>query len=136
MNNLIYKDVYAIWFICYLMIQIFVSGNYTLKVSNTGPAVIDSIIDFTAELSPFSPEIRRESLFKYIWHNDADHDVKEQNSDWTSNLTSYNFERDVVLPNKYRMTVCVYKRILNKKGDVKKIELVASGFTSFELTGM
>lgn len=103
--------------------------KFKVDVSNTGPAVIGSQIDFLAELST-DVVVTDKKRFLYHWMNDADNNERlEATNNYKSNISSYIFDSDLILPNKYKMKVCVYKR--HKEFYVK----VAENYTLFELTG-
>lgn len=102
--------------------------KFKVDVSNTGPAVIGSQIDFLAELST-DVVVTDKKRFLYHWMNDADNNERlEATNNYKSNISSYIFDSDLILPNKYKMKVCVYKR--HKEFYVK----VAENYTLFELT--
>ncbi|KAK3089969.1 hypothetical protein FSP39_008111 [Pinctada imbricata] len=109
------------------------AANYSLTVTNSGPCVVYSFISFLAKMTPFAAMPSTKSLFMYVWHNDANQDVRAMYSNWTSNITSYTFDKEEIIPNKYLMTVCVYKRTSNSKGE-EILKLVANGSTKFEIT--
>jgi hypothetical protein len=98
-------------------------------VSNTGPAVIGSEIDFLAELHAETVDVDKKQ-FLYHWMNDADNSEKLQTTNnYRSNISSYIFDAELILPNKYQMKVCVYKR--HKQFFVN----IGENHTMFELTG-
>lgn len=100
-----------------------------MYVSNTGPAVIGSEIDFLAELYTEIVDIDKKH-FLYHWMNDADDSEKlETTNNYRSNISSYIFDSELILPNKYKMKVCVYKR--HKENFV----IIGENHTMFELTG-
>lgn len=102
--------------------------KYKVDVSNTGPAVIGSQIDFLAELST-DVVVTDKKKFLYHWMNDADYVERlEATNNYKSNISSYIFDSDLILPNRYKMKVCVYKK--HKDLYVK----VAENHTLFELT--
>ena len=106
----------------------FEDEKFDIHVSNTGPAVIGSEIDFLAELSA-ETIVTEKKRFLYHWMNDADNTEKlEATNNYKSNISSYIFDSELILPNKYKMKVCVYKR--HKEFYVK----VAENHTLFELT--
>ncbi|XP_062586972.1 uncharacterized protein LOC134248569 [Saccostrea cucullata] len=105
--------------------------KFKVDVSNTGPAVIWSEIDFLAEL--FAEEVViNKKKFLYHWMNDADHtDKLETTNNYRSNISSYLFDSELILPNKYQMKVCVYKQ---HKENIWVYRKIAENHTIFELT--
>ncbi|XP_061191319.1 uncharacterized protein LOC133199524 [Saccostrea echinata] len=105
--------------------------NFKVDVSNTGPAVIWSEIDFLAELSAESVVINKKE-FLYHWMNDADYtDILETTDNYRSNISSYMFDSELILPNKYQMKVCVYRQ---HKENIRVYRKIAENHTIFELT--
>ncbi|XP_060067178.1 uncharacterized protein LOC132547439 [Ylistrum balloti] len=105
------------------------TSGYRLEVTNTGPAVLDSKIQFLAKLFNKTGHLADSTLFLYVWNNNADFQELRKEDNFEANMTqTYSF----VIPTKYKMQVCVYSK--EEKLTHTKYHLVARGDTHFILT--
>jgi len=107
---------------------------YHLKLTNSGPVVLDSIIDFRAQMFDEKGHVADPKLFLYIWQNNATfRDLRTVNG-FDANLTKQVFSTFSVDPRIYTMQVCVYDRETKSSGIIKHTR-VAQGRSKFVLTG-
>lgn len=104
-------------------------NGYRLEVNNTGPAVLDSKINFMAKLFNKTGHLADSTSFLYIWNNNADFRELRKEDNFEANMTeTYIY----VLPSQYTMQVCVYSK--EEKLSHTKYQLVAKGETYFTIT--
>ncbi|XP_033734688.1 uncharacterized protein LOC117323525 [Pecten maximus] len=105
------------------------TSGYRLEVNNTGPAVLDSKINFLAKLFNKTGHLADSTSFLYVWNNDADFHELRKEDNFEANMTQiYTF----ILPSRYTMQVCVYFK--EEKLAYTKYHLVARGETRFTIT--
>ncbi|XP_064617429.1 uncharacterized protein LOC135481679 [Liolophura sinensis] len=82
--------------------------NFTLELSNSSPAVLDSSVIFWAKLRDFTGHLGDTSKFKYQWYDSEKPDKKVTIDDFTSSITRV-YREDEHRAGTYFMRVTVLK---------------------------
>lgn len=107
---------------------LFISDKqYKLSLTSSSPAVLDSIINFHANLLVQGREVTNKTLFIYSWYNSANEHLLSTEANYESDIDEKSFHSMFIDPGIYRMTVSVHKK-------APRIE-VARGTVDFNLTG-
>jgi len=111
-----------------LLFFFFISDKqYKLILSSSSPAVLDSIINFHANLLVQGREVTNKTLFIYSWWNSANKHLLWTEANYESDIDEKSFHSMFIAPGVYQMTVRVHKKS-------PRIE-VARGLVNFSLTG-
>lgn len=107
---------------------LFISDKqYKLSLASSSPAVLDSIINFHANLLVQGREVTNKTLFIYSWSNSANKHLLSTEANYESDIDEKSFHSTFIYPGIYCMTVHVYKKAPRIK--------VAYGSVYFNLTG-
>ncbi|KAK6170718.1 hypothetical protein SNE40_019039 [Patella caerulea] len=101
--------------------------NFTLKLSNSGPACLDSQIIFNASLLDHQGRTVQSKFFHYEWFNNANRSYEYSKGQYQAAIIK-TFESDSVVAGQYIMTVAVYGDHSSKK------KVIAHSTTTFILT--
>jgi len=101
--------------------------NYTLELSTTSPAVLDSTVAFTAQLLVSPNNTVPDGEFYYLWLNSADHGQNHCVGNHQAVLHR-TFSGQTVEAGEFLMTV-----IVSPRG--RRRDILAFASTLFRLTG-
>ncbi|XP_050391591.1 uncharacterized protein LOC126810520 [Patella vulgata] len=101
--------------------------NFTLKLSNSGPACLDSQIIFNASLLDHQGRTVQSKFFHYQWFNNANQSYEVSKGQYQAAIIK-TFESDSVVAGQYLMSVAVYGDQDSKK------KVIAHSSTTFILT--
>lgn len=101
--------------------------HYKLILSSSSPAVLDSIINFHANLLVQGREVTNKTLFIYSWWNSANDHLLSTEANYESDIDEKSFYSMFITPGIYRMTVRVHMKAPRRE--------VARGSVDFNLTG-
>lgn len=83
---------------------------YQITVNSSSPAVLDSVIRFSANISSLEKVLFNKTLFVYFWVNTANKNTLTSEANYTSSIDIDTFLSYAVNPGEYHMKVSVYKK--------------------------
>ncbi|CAG2235887.1 unnamed protein product [Mytilus edulis] len=83
---------------------------YQITVNSSSPAVLDSVIRFSANISSLEEVLSNKTLFVYRWVNTANKNTLTSEANYTSSIDINTFLSYAVSPGEYHMKVTVYKK--------------------------